>query len=317
MTRRYWQLALQATVTLALLAWLISRLDWHTLGQTLAGARLPWLAAGVASYLFSLAVGAVRWRTIMNTLSRPVPLSRLLTVYWVGAFFNQALPGAVSGDAVRALYIRQAAGGLPLASAAILAERLFGLGAMVVLVVTGYGTAPAEHAGLPELATLVALMAIGYPLAVGLLLHLPLDQLLAGRLPALAAALGEARLALRAVFRRGPALLSTAVLSLIVQVFWVGVFWCVGHALSLPLDRVALWVIWPLVSLVATLPISLAGWGVREGLLVFYLAGLGIAGHYALAVSLLAGLAVLLASLPGGLVWLWLHRPPVGGAHRR
>jgi glycosyltransferase 2 family protein len=67
-------------------------------------------------------------------------------------------------------------------------------------------------------------------------------------------------------------------------------------------------VIIPLMTAVTTLPISLGGWGVREGVLVTLLARLGVPADTALIYSLLFGLGGVMAGLPGFLAW-WLDGP--------
>ena len=60
----------------------------------------------------------------------------------------------------------------------------------------------------------------------------------------------------------------------------------------------------PPVILVATLPISVAGWGVREGAMVTALGFVGVAPADAFAVSVIFGLALVVIALPGGAIWL-------------
>lgn len=60
----------------------------------------------------------------------------------------------------------------------------------------------------------------------------------------------------------------------------------------------------PPVILITTLPISIAGWGVREGAMVAAFSLIGVAAEGALALSLLFGLLVVVTSLPGGVIWL-------------
>ena len=58
------------------------------------------------------------------------------------------------------------------------------------------------------------------------------------------------------------------------------------------------------VALTQLLPVSLAGWGVREAALVVALGSFGIPAEGALAISILMGLCMILTGLPGGLIWL-------------
>jgi len=60
----------------------------------------------------------------------------------------------------------------------------------------------------------------------------------------------------------------------------------------------------PVVLLLSTLPISVAGWGVRENVMVVALAFAGAEASQALALSILFGLALLTLSLVGAVIWL-------------
>jgi uncharacterized membrane protein YbhN (UPF0104 family) len=60
----------------------------------------------------------------------------------------------------------------------------------------------------------------------------------------------------------------------------------------------------PPVTFIQLLPVSLAGWGVREAALVVALGSFGIPAEAALATSILMGLCLILTSLPGGLIWI-------------
>jgi hypothetical protein len=77
-----------------------------------------------------------------------------------------------------------------------------------------------------------------------------------------------------------------------------------ARALDLHVGVLALATTVPVALLAASVPISIGGWGVREGVLVELLAAQGIAADSGLALSVLFGLALALASLPGGAWWL-------------
>ena len=78
----------------------------------------------------------------------------------------------------------------------------------------------------------------------------------------------------------------------------------VAESLGVDLSFFSWVVIVPPVTLIQLVPVSLAGWGVRELGFVFVLAGFGIPAEAALAASLLVGLCMIVVGLPGGLLWL-------------
>jgi uncharacterized membrane protein YbhN (UPF0104 family) len=65
------------------------------------------------------------------------------------------------------------------------------------------------------------------------------------------------------------------------------------------LDFFAAVVVFPFVLLLSMIPISLAGWGLREGAMFVVFALLGMPSEIALGVSILFGTWLLLSSLPG------------------
>ncbi|MGB9646762.1 MAG: lysylphosphatidylglycerol synthase transmembrane domain-containing protein, partial [Stellaceae bacterium] len=78
----------------------------------------------------------------------------------------------------------------------------------------------------------------------------------------------------------------------------------VGDAVGSPLPLGSWMMIVPPVTLIQLVPISLAGWGVREAALVVALGWFGVPAEAALAISVLVGLCLILVGLPGGLIWL-------------
>jgi uncharacterized membrane protein YbhN (UPF0104 family) len=49
--------------------------------------------------------GALRWQVLLDTQGAKLHFGRVLQLSMVGNFFNIALPGAVSGDFVKAVYV--------------------------------------------------------------------------------------------------------------------------------------------------------------------------------------------------------------------
>jgi hypothetical protein len=64
-----------------------------------------------------------------------------------------------------------------------------------------------------------------------------------------------------------------------------------------------------MVILMMIVPISIGGWGVREGAFIFLLGHLGVSSAESFLLSVLFGLTLILASLPG--IVFWLLEPPI------
>jgi hypothetical protein len=78
----------------------------------------------------------------------------------------------------------------------------------------------------------------------------------------------------------------------------------VSRGLSISLSFIDCAVVFSPTVIAALVPITLGGWGLREGALVVLLRFYGIGGEQALLLSLLFSFALLIGTLPGLAVWL-------------
>jgi uncharacterized membrane protein YbhN (UPF0104 family) len=91
----------------------------------------------------------------------------------------------------------------------------------------------------------------------------------------------------------------------------------VGRALGLRYDLVTYLAIVPPALVLTVIPISIAGWGVREGVLVSLFSLIGADRTVVLMMSLIYGMLLILASLPGLVVFLKSRRQRLPGTVRR
>lgn len=103
-------------------------------------------------------------------------------------------------------------------------------------------------------------------------------------------------------------------ISLINYVLASMVCYCLAVGIGLDVRMFDFIVLVPPVLLFSMLPISLAGWGLREGAMVTALGFVGVDAGAALLVSVLFGASFMFGSLPGAVLWIWggRARAPVG-----
>ena len=81
------------------------------------------------------------------------------------------------------------------------------------------------------------------------------------------------------------------------------VVWRLALGFGAKLNFVEFSLLWPFVLIFSMIPISIAGWGVREGTMVVAFGILGNSPDIALATSIAFGIVMILVSLPGGVIW--------------
>ncbi len=89
--------------------------------------------AMIALFLLTF-FGALRWQWLLQAQGIHLPWVRTLQLHFIGQFFNIALPGAVSGDLVKAFYVAHEAPGMRgRAFGSILFDRVAGVSALVLV----------------------------------------------------------------------------------------------------------------------------------------------------------------------------------------
>ena len=281
---------------------LAMRFDLGQAGELISHANLPLIAATLLVVLIANFVVGWRWHLILSAEAPSPGSTTLLKIMFVGLFFNQILPTGIGGDVVRAWRCSRVGIALGAAIRSILLDRACGYLVLIVLYAVGL---PALLHILPdarERSAVLAGLAVGL---LGLVALLSLDCLprpiLRLRLMAPFAELSRAGRRLFTNPRQCRAVLGLSVITIALTVL---AFKFAGDAIGSRLSLGSWMLIVPPVTLIQLVPVSLAGWGVREAALVVALGSFGVPAEAALAISVLVGLCLILAGLPGGLIWL-------------
>jgi uncharacterized membrane protein YbhN (UPF0104 family) len=243
----------------------------------------------------------------------------------IGAFFNQTLPSTIGGDAMRLWLVRQTGAGWRAATYSVLVDRAIGLIALALIVVASLPWSY-ELIGSPRgrlallLVDLAAISAgLGF-LAYGVLPWQWLKKLWPLRHIHACAVIAN-----QVIFNRtsGP---KVAVLSLLIHVMAVVIAWCAVRSIAAPAAFEQLFMLIPPIMLITMLPISIAGWGVREATMMVAFGYAGLAPTDGTVVSLLFGASSFVVGAIGGLVWILsaekaapkdIQRKPTNNIRRR
>jgi hypothetical protein len=102
--------------------------------------------------------------------------------------------------------------------------------------------------------------------------------------------------------RSGPKIV---VLSLSVHVLAVAIAWCAARSISAPAEFEQVFMLIPPIMLITMMPISIAGWGVREATMMVAFGYAGLAQTDGTVVSILFGAVYFIVGCVGGLVWVF------------
>ncbi|TAM45928.1 MAG: flippase-like domain-containing protein [Gammaproteobacteria bacterium] len=306
--RKYLLVLAKAAVTLAIVYWLVSSVNFGMVGRILTQARHVYLLLSCLLLTAVFLIGCLRWRMLIGHLGLIIPMRQALPSYYLGMFFNNFLPTGVGGDLARTIHLKLHGHGIkPLISSA-LADRTIGLAVMLLLGGISLLLSPELRLDPDRKLYLAGLIGLG--LAGGVVLfwfsnRLPLDSLsrryrhtrLRRGLIEIVHLLTTYRTALRQVF-------AAVLLSIVMQSLVIAAYYLLARGIGIELSLITFFAFVSMVQVAASLPISLGGLGVREGVLVALLAGVGVDIQLGVALSLLFLLTIWLCSLPGAIVML-------------
>jgi uncharacterized membrane protein YbhN (UPF0104 family) len=306
--RQLVSLAVKAAITAALLYFAIGRTDFATISARLNQLEYGWMLLAVALAALQLVLISVRWQVIAAHCDAELSFRHALRFNLIATFFNQVLPSTVGGDAVRIWLFARDGAGWARAAHSVLLDRFIGVLALAVLVVI---CLPWAFNLIHDPAGRAVLLLIGFGSIAGAACFVALGSLrwhwlqrfaLTRHLTQMAT---TARDMLFSLHVAGPLM----TLSLAVHALTAAVAWCAARAIAAPVEFWHTLLLVPPVLLIATVPISIAGWGVREKSLVLAFAYAGLSETDGFLVSVLLGITLFAVGLVGGAVWLASREP--------
>jgi uncharacterized protein (TIRG00374 family) len=298
-----------------LFVFILLRIDLSRLADSIASIRPHFVVAALLLYPCLILIKTWRWRLLLRQQGVNYGLAPAFVAYNSSLAVGYVTPGRL-GEFVKALYLRQDEGlSLGYAFSSVLLDRILdlylllmtaGLG-IVLLAAPGYLFAPSlfvlAAAGLGPLVVIVP--SVSRRLTA--LITRATSRLMGG-------SLGEQLDRTLASFQRGmeqlvtPRLLVPLVCTVIAYLVFYSQCYLGALALGLPVSYLYTAYCVSLASLLALLPVSISGLGVREATFIALLSPLGIEAETAVTYSLLV---LLVFNIFGGAIGAlsWVLKP--------
>ena len=291
-----------------IICWIVYRFQFGTIIFNMWRADKMLLACAVAIFMASGALGAAQWSTLLRfhgiTLGFPGTLAR----YFMGLFFNYILPGFVGGDVVRVYKTAVASGRSTQSFSSTLADRVIGLLVLVVCSLAAFMLLPGGPAdqALPAagfmffvLAGFLALFAFRrlgsvFALLFGRFIPIGISE-------KISSVYEEMHL-----MTRSPAtLIRVLALSCLIQLARIGVHFVCGKAVGMQLGFTYFALFVPVMEIMASIPLSFGGVGVREMVGVGLFSAMGVPQETVISYSLLAYAAGFTGAIPGAAAFVF------------
>lgn len=301
---------------MVLITYLLSRVGLHNVAEVIrsASANYLYLLVALVMYFGAITLGSVKWQILLKAQGISVPLGNLLSFTFVGLFFGNFLPTNVGGDFVRGYDLARHTL-LPAETAiSVVVDRMLGLIAFVfvAVVMALLVVYSAGQAALWQVAVVAAVVLLGLCAVFALMLSDRLRRQIRrlfglAFLSPLAPLYDRLSGALSAYRRSYGALALGFCISILVLTLGSLVNYLISMALGGGISLLHIFLFTPLITFVLLIPISLGGIGLNQSAYVFFFNLVGVPEEKSLAISLIMQAIIIVASLPGGILW-WRKR---------
>jgi len=270
-------------------------------------ASVSWTVFAMVLGLFMIghAIAAAKWWFL---LERGFTYLAALRAHFAGLAANLCLPGVAGGDVVRAGLVAKFTTVSKL-TAASLSDRLIDMLALAIVSAAGLLMLRSGEANL-SLVIQIAVLFLAALLSVFYVAPVLIPRIYKAipKLPAKGFALKVSN-EFSSLGRRPGALITALILSVSIQAAFVSLFIWLATSAGVVAPTGAWFFAWPLAKILAVLPISLGGIGLREATLAGLMTPFGAQAAPVVAASLIWQAVLIVAGLIGAAAWIWSGRP--------
>ena len=305
--KRILVILLKAAITGGLVVLFLYRVEWQELRSSLLSVRVgPW-AAAVGLFLLSNLLGAFQWRELLMRQGIDLPAKQVVSLYFVGVFFNNFLVSNIGGDVVRVYDLNRMTGKGLAGFAATFLDRFIGLFVLICFAVLTYPFTPESWVAAvwaPILGLSLGLLGVlcfGFSRRLSGVILTGVERVLPARVGGFLRAVREAF----GLYRHAYGVLArVGAFAVGVQLCRIGLFYAAGEALGQEVAFRYYVVFIPLIAIASAIPISFGGIGVRENMGVLLFGRAGMSATSAVAVMFLGYVSFIVASLAGGVLFI-------------
>lgn len=310
-------LAAKIIFAVAVITWLFHKIDAHRVWLVVRDAhRLP-IFFGLLLWLVTILIAGWRWNQLLGILGIHVSVKSLTCVVPIAQFFSVFLPGSTGDDLTRMLYIsRLAPGRVGEACATVLLDRFIGLTSVLLLALfcVPWQWSLMSASSQTRWIALGMLSAGAFTCLGGAVFFLaghPTHRWFEKRLRLRPAhSLRDEAARIWGLLCNNKMLVAIVIsAALITQLVHCVIFYLAGVSVGIESPLLPWFTFVPIVLAANALPITIAGIGIREYLLVLFLGVIiHVDGAHAVATSFVILSLILMICLLGGLLYIF-YRP--------
>ena len=277
--------------------------------QLIFKSNIVFVSVGLLIIILLRIIVVFRWKIILNYQNFSVPIYELIKINYISTAIGQVLPGGIGGDLLRGYKLNQKYKQLSNTASSILLDRILGIGSMAITSL--FGSIISDFMGLNFGTTLYIAVFCFFFIAGFYLVSrsnqssFPVFSVKNDRINKLFEKLKKLINSVTDKTKIKKIFLSVSSISIGVQLLRCVIFYFLFLAFDQNVEFIYFLIAIPITLILAIIPISIAGLGVREGSLVFFFTAIGVPAETSIAVGILFHLLQIIVSLPGIIWWIF------------
>ncbi len=302
MTKKITLITLKSLISTILIFYIFGQIDFNEL-KTLFGLKSIFIIIGITFFLIiSTVMTGYRWKLILKNMSHHISIGWASINIIIGMFFNLFLPSSFGGDIYRIYHSNKNGINISVAGLSIFSDRFFGLFTLIILSFLSIPIIfinPYMQKFLIPILIIVSLFIITVSLFL-FSLYLPNSNIFFSKISKISKNIIDSINLKNFKFK-------ILLISIILHISNILCFYIASFAVNFHLNIFTWFIIIPPIILISSIPISIGGWGVREGLLILILLELGANQTEATKISIIYGISLVLIGIIGGIFWVFVN----------
>jgi uncharacterized membrane protein YbhN (UPF0104 family) len=265
---------------------------------------LHWVILNILYSALILAIGSLRWSILLFPKVGFQEISDFTKATFLGSFYSLFFPTTVAGDLLKWVPLQKKYPGLTRVKlfSSVFLDRFIGFSAFILLAFFSTCIGKVLKYSFPDyLFWLFLVLFLGVITFYVLVFNFDFEKFL-NRFKFL----NKLTEVVELLKSKNQNRITTALLiSFISEFLWIFQVWFVSNIFGAGLTVLSVFIFLPIIALILILPISIAGFGAREHLYLFFFSAIANGDEKVLLVSTFMGILGILSALIGGIITLF------------
>lgn len=297
-------------ISISLIIYIINSVGLNEIILQIRNLNITFFSIAFIFSILNIILAAKRWKILLETKLQSIPFLEVWKCYYYGMFFNAFFPSTIGGDTIRAYYISKKIEKPIEAVSSIIIERFIELTALVSIgifsLVFGYKYIPSNLVisfvlsfsliGMLFLSLLKKSIIKKFSFLYNFIFKIGRSIRLKQKIISIYSSINEYK-------KFNKELISVFFLSVLFQILAIFSVYVISLGLNFNINIAYFFIFVPITIIILLIPISIQGFGIREGIYVYLFSQIGVTPDKAVSLAICMHLLRLMGNLIGGIVY--------------